>query len=454
MATQTTNYKLIKPAQEDFYDVDDFNANADIIDTQLQTLSNNKVDKVSGKGLSTNDYTTAEKNKLAGIATGANKYVHPSTHPSTMITGLGTAATKNTGTASGNIPILGVGGKLASEVLPETSSGKKYATLVVGTTASGHTAADVDYLCDGTADDVEITAAIQALPETGGKILIREGTYNLNAGMTIDKTDITVEGMGGSTVLKRVFDSGGGNKPNSMFLISGFNFSFYNLTIDGNYPNISNGATAIPCIYLNTTVEYFKADKITIVQSKGNCIEKVNGKSIILITECSFLNCQGGLNFDFFANPKSKSITITNNYFYNIYNTCILSEGLRTIISNNVVYNDFSANSDGFTLGENGVVTGNVLLYETLQTTGNSKYGISAGNNCIIANNSIVNYKTGVSLMGITKSMISNNNILANDQSINIDSYSSNNMVVGNLVWGKNITNKGTGNVVVNNKYN
>lgn len=33
----------------------------------------NKVDKVSGKGLSTNDYTTDEKNKLAGIASGANK---------------------------------------------------------------------------------------------------------------------------------------------------------------------------------------------------------------------------------------------------------------------------------------------------------------------------------------------------------------------------------------------
>lgn len=30
-----------------------------------------KVDKESGKGLSTNDYTTAEKNKLAGIASGA-----------------------------------------------------------------------------------------------------------------------------------------------------------------------------------------------------------------------------------------------------------------------------------------------------------------------------------------------------------------------------------------------
>ena len=31
----------------------------------------------SGKGLSTNDYTTVEKTKLSGIAEGANKYTHP-----------------------------------------------------------------------------------------------------------------------------------------------------------------------------------------------------------------------------------------------------------------------------------------------------------------------------------------------------------------------------------------
>lgn len=36
-----------------------------------------KVDKVSGKVLSSNDYTTLEKNKLAGISEGANKYIHP-----------------------------------------------------------------------------------------------------------------------------------------------------------------------------------------------------------------------------------------------------------------------------------------------------------------------------------------------------------------------------------------
>lgn len=43
--------------------------------TVLKTVLSNKVDKVSGKGLSTNDYTIAEKNKLAGIAAGANKTI-------------------------------------------------------------------------------------------------------------------------------------------------------------------------------------------------------------------------------------------------------------------------------------------------------------------------------------------------------------------------------------------
>ncbi|HLT41950.1 MAG TPA: hypothetical protein VKZ95_04530 [Sphingobacteriaceae bacterium] len=45
----------------------------------------NKVDKVSGKGLSTEDFTTVEKTKLASVEEDANHYVHPSTHPATMI---------------------------------------------------------------------------------------------------------------------------------------------------------------------------------------------------------------------------------------------------------------------------------------------------------------------------------------------------------------------------------
>lgn len=50
-------------------------------DSQFQTIANEKVDKVDGKGLSTNDYTTSEKQKLEGLS----NYVHPSTHDASII---------------------------------------------------------------------------------------------------------------------------------------------------------------------------------------------------------------------------------------------------------------------------------------------------------------------------------------------------------------------------------
>ena len=52
------------------------------------TVTNNlaqKVDKESGKGLSTNDFTTQEKQKLQGVEYNANHYTHPLTHEATII---------------------------------------------------------------------------------------------------------------------------------------------------------------------------------------------------------------------------------------------------------------------------------------------------------------------------------------------------------------------------------
>ena len=47
--------------------------------TSISTEIGKKVDKIAGKGLSSEDYTLEEKNKLKGIADNANNYVHPST---------------------------------------------------------------------------------------------------------------------------------------------------------------------------------------------------------------------------------------------------------------------------------------------------------------------------------------------------------------------------------------
>lgn len=77
----TGNLNLKKPEGTDIVNIDDLNENADILDLAVA----GKVDKVVGKGLSEENFTAAEKNKLAGIATGANNYTHPANHPASII---------------------------------------------------------------------------------------------------------------------------------------------------------------------------------------------------------------------------------------------------------------------------------------------------------------------------------------------------------------------------------
>lgn len=64
---ETANYGLRKPDLYDLYEVGDFNFNADKIDEELKKLDDNKVSKEKGKVLSDNNYTTEEKEKLAGV---------------------------------------------------------------------------------------------------------------------------------------------------------------------------------------------------------------------------------------------------------------------------------------------------------------------------------------------------------------------------------------------------
>jgi hypothetical protein len=52
--------------------------------SQADALLSNKVDKVSGKGLSTNDFTTTLKNKLNGIEANANNYSLPTSSSSVL----------------------------------------------------------------------------------------------------------------------------------------------------------------------------------------------------------------------------------------------------------------------------------------------------------------------------------------------------------------------------------
>lgn len=105
LTTQDTTYSaatqsspgLMSAADKTKLDGIATNANKTTIDSALSSTSTNpvqnkaintalgnKVDKVSGKGLSTNDFTSTYKTKLDGIAEGANNYALPTANNSTL----------------------------------------------------------------------------------------------------------------------------------------------------------------------------------------------------------------------------------------------------------------------------------------------------------------------------------------------------------------------------------
>lgn len=62
--------------------------------------------------------------------------------------------------------------------------GKRGGYVVVGTSTAGATVTTCDFLCDGTADDVEINAAIQQAKDVNLDLLILSGTYNITNSLT------------------------------------------------------------------------------------------------------------------------------------------------------------------------------------------------------------------------------------------------------------------------------
>lgn len=106
--------------------------------TQLQTQ---KVDKVEGKGLSTNDYTTPEKNKLAAIEAEANKYVLPAATASAL--GGVKIGSNITLADGGTISITKANVTSALGVDPTTTYVKKAGDTMTGTLTSASTTGSI-----------------------------------------------------------------------------------------------------------------------------------------------------------------------------------------------------------------------------------------------------------------------------------------------------------------------
>jgi len=96
----------------------------------------------------------------------------------------------------------------ADHVVAEPQQPRLATTLVVAASDSDNTE-QADYLCDGTADEVQINLAISALPATGGKVILLEGTFKLAATVAFDKGSVIVQGMGCGTIIEQTGEARG-----------------------------------------------------------------------------------------------------------------------------------------------------------------------------------------------------------------------------------------------------
>lgn len=86
-------------------------------------------------------------------------------------------------------------------VVTDESKPKSSTTFIIAASNSEDTSR-ADYVCDGTADEVQINQAISDLPATGGKISLLEGAFQTDATITINKNYVFLEGAGRGTEIR------------------------------------------------------------------------------------------------------------------------------------------------------------------------------------------------------------------------------------------------------------
>ena len=192
-----------------------------------------KVDKVEGKGLSTEDYTTAEKTKLAGIAEGANAYTLPAASASVLggvKIGANIAVT-NDGTISGNYSAATTS---AAGLMSATDKSK------LDGIAAGATAITVDSALSSTSENPVQNKVINTA--LAGKV----DTVSGKGLSTNDYTDAEKTKLAGIAAGANNYSLPAATTSALGGVIVGTNLSVdANGTISGNYSNATTSAAGL-----------------------------------------------------------------------------------------------------------------------------------------------------------------------------------------------------------------
>ncbi len=307
---------------------------------------------------------------------------------------------------------------LTPNVIPGSA---KRDCVVVGTSTANGTAENCDYLCDGVNDDVEISAAIEDAYSRGFGIRFLGGVYNLNSSiafqhdMQVYGTPQTGEKEPGSNFPKTKLSTTG----SSISVISAGCCQFSNIRF-GNITNVSNNA-------------FFYCD-MPLSSAQGSTFFYCAVSNIKNAEYCAFIRCAGGFKA---SNSHDLLVYASTRAVENIDQRIYLSN-----VENSVVVACEAASEYGELIG----------IYR-------SNNNIVAANKCLRRIGSDLNVE-GIKLYESSNNLVIGNAVIGADRAIDKTIYlngteNNNNLILGNLILGKNyVSDGGTGNTFVNNKYN
>lgn len=183
---------------------------------------------------------------------------------------------------------------LSSHIAPGTIQGSDLGTgvaravtlTVAASNASPLMKSMADYVCDGTSDQVEINAALSALPAVGGTVQLSEGTFIIDGVVNTQKANSTLAGQGIGSTFIRVKDTAGAGVNASLIALNHVTCGVRDLTVDGNKAN--NGPQTamigVSAQASNTTLY-----RVQVVNSVGHgAVVGASTTQGVLVRDCIF----------------------------------------------------------------------------------------------------------------------------------------------------------------------
>lgn len=254
-------------------------------------------------------------------------------------------------------------------------------TITISSSTSKHMPT-ADYYCTGANGQTEINDAISALPSTGGKIVLLEGTYNINGQINVNKPNVTICGMGNSTVL------------NCKQGIWGIAATQPNFTVAN----------------LKMTFDTYNSTSICIYASGSRC----KFENLDLSNAVYGINCGGGHSIIHNVTATDNNINIHLGSAYNIVSDCYSEDaketGIRVEGICNIVTGCHISDAGTYgilvTSGGGSKVADNIIIRDSYSDSQYSIYVTSSAYNSCTDNVMIGKNYTNVG--GTTNSFISN----------------------------------------------